>query len=361
MDLKFLNAFNIAVPGAWSSFEKLNNYFGNFEKAWDANEAKLKNALLEKETLEQIIEMRSKINPEKEWQKLENENILMIDKNNVKYPAILKQIPQPPHALYIRGILPQSDELCIGVVGSRKCTSYGKQSCEKIISGLFNYNIIIVSGLALGIDSIAHQSALDNGIKTIAILGTGIDNKTIYPAQNLNLAKNILKNNGALISEFAPQTPAMPYHFPMRNRIISGLSKGVLVVEAGEKSGSLITATCALEQNREVFAMPGQIFSENSSGTNNLIRQGAKIVTSVKDILEELNIEINDENNKVSTKKNFSEEESKILNLLSREPCELDELLKSANIPANRFNSILTMLEIKGIIRSQNGKVFKIK
>ena len=351
MDIRFLNAFNIIIPGGTSTFDKLKNNFGGFEKAWNVGEQSLKNIQLPDESLNRIIQMRKEINPDKEWEKLKNENILVITKEDEKYPNSLKQIPQPPYLIYVRGNLPLEGQVCIGVVGSRKYTSYGKQACEKIVSGLSSCNVNIISGLALGIDSIAHQSALDTGGMTTAILGTGIDDKTIYPAQNLGLAKNILNKNGTLISEFAIGTKAMPYHFPMRNRIISGLSKGVLIIEASEKSGSLITANIATEQNRDVFAVPGPIFSESSKGTNNLIKQGAKIVSGAEDIIEEYE-ELIAQSNK--------DDESKILKLLSPEPLELDQLLKSANIPANHFNSILTMLEIKGIIRNQKGKIYKI-
>lgn len=360
MDLKFFNAFNIAVPGAWVSFDRLEKYFGGFEKAWGASETELKNAQIGGETLARILEMRGKINPDKKWQKLENEGILMIDKNSDRYPAVLKEIPQPPFALYIRGSLPAEDEFCLAIVGPRKHSTYGRQACEKIVSELANFKTIIISGLALGIDAIAHQTALDNNTKTIAVLGTGIDDKTIYPGQNFNLAKNILKNGGAVISEFAPETPGLPHHFPMRNRIVAGLSKGVVVIEASEKSGSLITASQALEQNREVFAIPGQIFSENSKGTNNLIKQGAKIITSAQDILEEFNLQLElpeTDNNKII---DMSEEEKNIFDLLSSDPQELDALIKTANISIAKFNSILTMMEIKGIIKNQGGKIYKI-
>lgn len=360
MDLKFFNAFNVVVPGAWVSFDRLEKYFGSFEKAWGASEKELKNAQIGEETLARILEMREKINPDKEWQKLENEGILMIDKNSGNYPTALKEIPQPPFALYIRGALPAEDEFCLAIVGPRKYSTYGRQACEKIVSELAIFKITIISGLALGIDAIAHQTALDNNAKTVAVLGTGIDDKTIYPAQNFNLAKNILKNGGAVISEFAPETPGLPHHFPMRNRIVAGLSRGVVVIEASEKSGSLITASQALEQNREVFAVPGQIFSENSKGANNLIKQGAKIITSAQDILEEFNLQLElpeTDNNKII---DMSEEEKNIFDLLSSDPQELDALAKTANIPIAKFNSILTMMEIKGIIRNQNGKIYKI-
>lgn len=353
------------MPGALDTFNKLESYFGDFEKAWGAGEAEMRNANISSEAIIAITNKRNQINPDKEWQRLADEGIVAISKDSSQYPQILKEISKHPRILYIRGCLPLAETVCLGVVGSRKYSTYGRQGCEKIISELAGYGITIISGLALGIDSIAHQTALDNSINTVAVLGTGIDDKSIYPAQNFNLAKDILKSGGAIISEFAMGTKGLPHHFPMRNRIISGLSQGVMIVEAGEKSGSLITANYALEQNREVFAIPGQIFSDNSSGTNNLIRQGARITTSAKDILEEFNISSQMNLNEVdvlsSDTKNLSLVELEILKLLSREPIELDLLLKTANIPASQFNSILTMLEIKGIIKNRNGRIFKIK
>lgn len=364
MDLKFLNAFNKIIPGGIQSFEKLKEHFGDFEKAWQSGENELQKSGLTKDIIERIVSERPKISSDEEWHKLESENIKVILRNDADYPQILKEIPQPPYIIYIRGQLPLESDITISVVGSRKYSQYGKQACEKIVSGLAKYNTTIISGLALGIDSIAHQSALDNKTKTVAVLGTGINDKNIYPAQNLNLARNILKNGGAIISEFAPDTPAMPYHFPMRNRIVSGLSKGVLVIEASEKSGSLITANLALEQNRDVFAIPGSIHLENSKGTNNLIKQGAKLITDANDIIEEIAPQfLSTKNDNTQNTINFpdlSEEENELLKIISNEDMELDQILKTANIPANRFNSILTTLEIKGIIKNRNGKIYKI-
>lgn len=363
-DIKFLNAFNRIVPGGTQTFEKLKNHFGDFEKAWSANGQSLLCLGLSKEISARIIAERKKIDPDKEWEKLENENIKILLREDSDYPDALREIPQAPFALYIRGALPSKIDVAISIVGSRKYTTYGKQSCEKIVTGLASYGVTVISGLALGIDAIAHKATLDAGGKTIAILGTGIDDKSIYPAQNFQLAKDIIKNNGALISEFAPGTPALPYHFPMRNRIISGLSKGVVIIEASEKSGSLITANLALEQNKDVFAVPGPIHSESSKGTNNLIKQGAKLTTSADDILEEIAPQIlNDQTAKIQGMMrlpDLSEEENNLLKIISNGEEELDQILKTANIPANRFNSILTMLEIKGIIKNQNGKIYKI-
>ncbi len=363
-DIKFLNAFNRIIPGGVQTFEKLKNHFGDFEKAWSVNSHSLLCLGLSKEISARIIAEREKMDPDKEWEKLENENIRILSREDDDYPDILREVPQPPFALYVRGALPSKTDVAISIVGSRKYTAYGKQACEKIVTGLAGYGITVISGLALGIDAIAHKSALDAGGKTIAILGTGIDDKSIYPAQNFQLAKEIIKNNGALISEFAPGTPALPYHFPMRNRIISGLSKGVVIIEASEKSGSLITANLALEQNKDVFAVPGPIHSESSKGTNHLIKQGAKLTTSADDILEEIAPQIlNDQTSKIQgvmRLPDLSEEENNLLKILSNGEEELDQILKTANIPANRFNSILTMLEIKGIIKNQNGKIYKI-
>lgn len=363
-DTKFLNAFNRIVPGGTQTFEKLKNHFGDFEKAWSANGQSLLCLGLSKEISARIIAEREKIDPDKEWEKLENENIKILLREDSDYPDALKEIPQAPFVLYVRGALPSKIDVAISIVGSRKYTAYGKQSCEKIVTGLASYGVTVISGLALGIDAIAHKATLDAGGKTIAILGTGIDDKSIYPAQNFQLAKDIIKNNGALISEFAPGTPALPYHFPMRNRIISGLSKGVVIIEASEKSGSLITANLALEQNKDVFAVPGPIHSESSKGTNNLIKQGAKLTTSADDILEEIAPQIlNDQTAKIQgvmCLPDLSEEENHLLKIISNGEEELDQILKTANIPANRFNSILTMLEIKGIIKNQNGKIYKI-
>ncbi|MFH1412752.1 MAG: DNA-processing protein DprA [bacterium] len=214
--------------------------------------------------------------------------------NDSNYPALLKQIHDPPHILYCRGILnPQLTKFTLAVVGSRKHSPYGHQVIRKLVSELSKLGITIVSGLAFGLDALAHQTALDYHGKTIAVLGSGLDDYNIYPSENLQLAHQIIANNGCLISEYAPGTGAQKYHFPMRNRIISGMSLGTLVIEAAERSGSLITARYALEQNREVMAIPGRIDSSTSKGTNNLIKMGARPVTSIDDILETLNLTIN--------------------------------------------------------------------
>ena len=230
------------------------------------------------------LDQKRNINPLKEWQRLQEKKINFILKKDKKYPKLLKEIPQAPFSFYIKGKIPEKMPL-IAVVGTRKISSYGKIVTEKIVQELIKYNFVIVSGLAYGIDTIAHQSALKNQGKTVAILGSGINN--IFPLTNQKLAEQITKN-GALISEYSLNTYPLKPYFPWRNRIISGLCLATIIIEAPERSGALITARFALEQNREVFAIPGSILNENSVGSHNLIKQGAKLVSQIEDILEEL-------------------------------------------------------------------------
>lgn len=212
----------------------------------------------------------------------------MIRKITIKqlsYPRMLKEIYVPPPVIYIRGNQEILNKPAVAVVGTRKATSYGIKATKEIVNELVKANFIIVSGLALGIDTIVHQTALKNG-RTIAVLGSSVDDKNIYPRENVKLANQIIKNDGVVISEYEPPFEATRYSFPQRNRIISGLSKAVVVIEAPRKSGALITARLALEQNRDVFALPGSIYSENSFGTNSLIKQGAHPITSIEEVIE---------------------------------------------------------------------------
>ncbi|MEK7134988.1 MAG: DNA-processing protein DprA, partial [Patescibacteria group bacterium] len=218
------------------------------------------------------------------------DKIEIIKKSSRHYPEILKEIPNAPKQLYVRGHLPKDHNLNFAIVGTRTASDYGRTLAFKIAKELAELGFNIISGLALGIDTQAHLGALEGKGKTTAVMGSAIDDNSIYPSENLNLVQKIISSGGAVISEYEPGTKSEIWFFPERNRIISGLSRGVLIVEAPEKSGALITARVALEQNREVFAIPGSIFSKNSMGTNNLIKSGAKMVTTVDDILEELNL-----------------------------------------------------------------------
>ncbi|MBI2451344.1 MAG: DNA-protecting protein DprA [Parcubacteria group bacterium] len=282
MDLEkiYFNAFSLTGLFGPQRFARLMKNFKSLKNAWEGSGEKLEavfargeTSLQTKELIEQFEKKREKINPEKEFKKLADEEIELLTIKDKNYPLRLKEIPQAPALLYIKGNLDPKDELAIAIVGTRRLSQYGDTTARKLSEKLAEAGLTIVSGLALGIDASAHEAALSAGGRTIAVLGSGLDEAHLYPKENLKLAKKIAKN-GALISEFPLGTGAWPQNFPLRNRIISGLSKGVIVVEAKAKSGALITADIALEQNRDVFAVPGSIFSENSIGPNSLIKMG---------------------------------------------------------------------------------------
>ncbi len=276
-----------------------------------------------------------------------------------QFPKPLLEIPQPPKTLYIRGKLPDPDMIYLAVVGSRKYTSYGKDICEKLIRGLKGYPIVIVSGLAMGIDTIAHKTALEVGLITMSFPGSGLDNNVLYPRQNIKLAQEIVDSGGCLISEFPPNFISMIYSFPQRNRLMAGISRAVLIIEAEEKSGTLITARMALDYNRDVLAVPGSAFSSNSNGTNKLIKQGAVPVTNSNDILEALGFEV--ERPKQTDKEKYadcSKEEMKIIELL-REPTPRDELVRMSGMKIPEANALLSIMEIKDLIKEELGEIRK--
>jgi DNA processing protein len=275
-----------------------------------------------------------------------------------KLPKLLQEIPDAPKHLYVRGTLPTDDSLrYLAVVGSRKYTHYGKLVCEKIITELAGYPIVIVSGLALGIDAIAHETALRNNLITIAVPGSGLDDSVLYPASHRGLAMRILQSGGALLSELEPMTKAAPWTFPQRNRIMAGMSHAVLVIEAENKSGTRITARLATEYNREVFSIPGSIFSSASEGCNALIREGATPITSARDILNEFHL-IDPQQ---PTQQQFialEPEEQAVIDLLSY-PQSRNVLAQETGVPIIQMNILLSSMEIKGLIREHMGKIYK--
>ncbi len=286
--------------------------------------------------------------------------IKTIKKSSRDYPEILKEISNAPKQLYLRGELPKNHDMNFAIVGTRAASEYGKTLAFKISKELSELGLNIVSGLALGIDTQAHLGALAGSGKTIAVLGSGIGDDSIFPKENLKLVQKIIASGGAVISEYKPELGPEIWYFPERNRIISGLSRGVLVVEAPEKSGALITARLALEQNREVFAIPGSIFSKNSIGANNLIKSGAKMVTSVDDILEELNLtDLKPEAIKIF-KNDLSQEESLVLKTIELEPLHVDKISEITKMPMSQILSTISMLEIQGIIKNIGGKFVKM-
>ena len=274
-----------------------------------------------------------------------------------KFPKALLEIPQPPKDLWIIGQLPPENLIYLCVVGSRKFASYGRETCEKIIVGLKDYPIAIVSGFAMGIDTIAHKKALTVGLKTLVFPGSGLSISAMYPKTNIHLMEEITEKGGCLISEFEPDFKATQWSFPMRNRLMAGISKAVLIIEAEERSGTLITARLATEYNRDVLAVPGSIFSLNSKGTNKLLRQGATPITCAEDVLEALGFEL--EKNKEKQKKIFNDlspEEKVVVDLL-REPLSRDDLIRAMKLPIPTANAVLSVMEIKELIKEEMGEI----
>lgn len=349
-DKPYFNAFNLLPEIGSVRFRKLLNFFPSLQAAWGASFKELAQAGLEEPVVQKILDARDQIDPEAEFEKLQKLKIGVVTHGDEQYPKLLREIPNPPMILYVLGDILAKDEMAIAVVGSRKFSSYGKQATEDLVRDLARANITVVSGLALGIDAIAHKTAVQFDGRTIGVLACGLD--SVYPASNRMLAEQILRKQGALISELPLGTPPLKHHFPNRNRIISGMSLGTIVVEAGTDSGALITARHALEQNRQVFAVPGSIYNPMSAGPNNLLKMGAKLVASASDVLEELNLEHLQEQLVTREVIGENEEEQKILTCLSREPLHFDQIAKTAALPASTVAATLTIMEMKGKVRN---------
>ncbi len=324
--------------------------FGNLQDAWTASRNDLLFAGISDKVADQIIYSRSKINPFELTESIEKRNIHICIRTETEYPKLLKEIDNPPTVLYYVGRLPDNDMSLMGVVGTRRMTSYGQNVAEELGKFLALNGIGVVSGLARGVDGAAQTSVVNSGGMTYAVLGCGVDH--IYPPEHRNLARVIVKN-GAVISEYAPGTHPDKSNFPQRNRIISGMSSGVIIVEAGEKSGSLITARFAVEQGREVFVVPGKVTDVQSRGTNRLIRDGARPFYEKKEILEFLNTWQAAEPQKLNKplQQAFSTPEEKtILSLITNEPLHIDEIVRKSGIPLSKVSSSIVLLELKGLV-----------
>lgn len=355
--LIWLNSLNIGNQ----NIEKIISQVDDIRDIWYMTDSvinRFKN--ISSKNKETIIKNRNEDYLKKVLYILEEQNIEVVTIYDENYPKSLKNIYNKPLVLYIKGKILEEDEFAIAVVGSRKATSYGKWATEKFVKELVNLDITIVSGLATGIDSIAHKTALEYNGRTIAVLGNGLD--IVYPNKNKELYKEIAKN-GALITEYFCGVAPLPYNFPQRNRIISGLSLGVIIVEAKGKSGSLITAQHALEQGKEVFAVPGNINSIFSEGTNRLIKDGAKLIMDVEDIIEEL-YQLQDRLNRIKKENidysNLSELEISIVELIKEGPMHCDTIAMKTGMNIKEVNSILTILELKGIIKEIGGGIFAL-
>ena len=347
----YFNALNLASSANYHLLSFLKSNFSSFKKAYEeVKEHSFSKSKFSEEVKAKFFEKKKKIDPFQEWEKLKKKGIQLFLLEEKNYPPLLKEIPFPPLGIYQLGNF-SLEKNFLAVVGTRKMSSYGKMAVEKFVKDLSQINFTIVSGLAYGIDSLAHQIALENKAETIAVLASGLD--IIFPSSNKKLAEKI-SHQGALLSEYPLGTPPLKNHFPQRNRIISGLSLGVLVIEAPIRSGALITARFALEQNREVFTIPGPLFSKNLEGNHELIKSGAKLITRLEDILWELNLE--KELTLPKEKKilpQLNEEEKIIFEIISSEenPISIEKILEKTELPINSINRYLTFLELKNLIK----------
>jgi DNA processing protein len=348
-DSRYWIGFHL-VPGIGPvRLRTLLDYFPDLETAWNASAVSLRAAGLNQAAVEKLLYLRTRIDLNLEVQRLESLHVHVVTWESPDYPHLLREIDQPPALLYVRGELLPADDFAVAVVGTRNASSYGKSVAERLAGGLAENSVTVVSGLALGIDGVAHRAALDAGGRTIAVLGCGLDE--IYPARHRQLAEQI-ESSGALVSDYALGVKPEARNFPPRNRIISGLALGTIVVEADRQSGALITLQFALEQGRETFAVPGNVQARTSMGTNDAIQRGeAKLITSVEDVLNELNLTMIVEHREVAEHVPENASEARLLSTLGAEPVHVDELARQTGLAAAEITSTLLMMELKGMVR----------
>jgi DNA processing protein len=333
-------------------FKALLDYFGDAAIAWQAPYDGLKAAGLPAKVIEHFLQVRKGLNPEVTLEKILRQDIQVLTWNDDKYPNRLKQIDQPPPVIYVKGDLLPQDDWAAAIVGTRRVTSYGRQVAGELGTFLAQHGVTVVSGLARGVDSLAHSAAVAAGGRTLAVLGSGVDQ--IYPPENRTLAENIT-HQGAVISDYPPGTPPESANFPPRNRIISGLSQATVVIEAGEESGALITATFAADQGRDVYALPGNIYAPQSKGTNRLIQQGARPLLDYDEILEGLNMSRAPQQQALRLAIPANEVEADLLAALGAEPVHIDEIGQQSGLPISKVSATLAMMELKGMVRHVGG------
>lgn len=356
-DRYYLHALNCLPQFGPVRLNRLRAHFPDFAAAYQAGSNQLFEAGIEPHIIKEWFSLKSRLDVARESTALQTLGIKILIYDDDAYPKILQQIPQSPPILYYRGAWKNNEELCLGVVGTRKISAYGQSITEELVAPLAAAGISIVSGMAYGVDAAAHCAAIKHGGRTIAILGGGLDDGTIYPRHHVALAHEIIDSGGLVISEYPPGCPALRQNFVARNRIISGLSAGVLIIECGEKSGALITADYALDQNRNVYAVPGPIYSPTSRGTNDLLKQGAIVITDAADILRDLKLQLPlQEAEPAST--SLTPSEQTILALIGPEPILADDILAVAGLDPGIVTAALTFLEIKGHIRNLKGQQY---
>lgn len=332
--------------------QALIHHFGDLETAWKANPADLAEAGLGAKLVERVIQARESVDLEKISEQIARQGIQILTWDDEAYPARLREIDQPPPVLYLRGEYLPDDVFAVAIVGTRRVTPYGRQVTEEIASFLAANGITVVSGLARGVDAVAHTAALKAGGRTIGVLGSGVDR--IYPPEHRALAEQMMER-GAVVSDYAPGTPPDASNFPPRNRIISGVSLAVVVIEAGETSGALITAEFAAEQGREIFAVPGSILAPQSKGTNKLIQNGAQPLLTASDLMQALNLTRMGEHKAARKILPSDEVEAKLLAALGEQPVHVDELGNQTGLPIEKVSATLTLMELKGMVRQVGG------
>lgn len=352
-DLPYWIALHRAFQLGGAGFDLLEQAFPSMEAAWRAAPGELREAGLDSRAVNSLNKIRRETTPAAEMERLALAGVAAYPKPDPRYPERLREIPDAPPVLYLKGSWKPEDDWSVAVVGTRRTTTYGREATLELVGGIAPHRVTIVSGLARGIDTIAHQAALDAGGRTVAVLANGLD--TVYPPENRGLAERIAEN-GAVISDYPLGTTPNAKFFPRRNRILSGLALGTIVVEGDYTSGAMITARFAMEQNRDVFAVPGSIFSPQSRGPLSLIRDGANPVTRAEDVLEALNL------TKLGAQLDFSRampavngNEQSVIDVMSREPQHIDELVRESGLAAATVSGTLAMLELKGLVRDVGG------
>ena len=352
-ELKYWIAFNRVSRVGRARITILEGHFGSLASAWTAGAAQLQQAGLQRRTALHVVEARKRVDPDEEISRVEESGVRVLTWHDEEYPPRLKEIYDKPAVLFVRGSLLPKDERSVAVVGTRKPTAYGRETARQLVSDLSQSGLTIVSGMARGIDGVVHRSALESGARTIAVLGSGLD--VIYPREHGSLSEQIAAQ-GALVSEFSLGARPDAQNFPRRNRVISGMSMGTLVIEAPEDSGALLTARHALEQDREVFAVPGSILSPSFRGGNHLIRDsGAKLVTCADDVLEELNLSVVE--HQIELAAFFPEDEAQagVLKFVTFDPIHIDEITRNSALAASTVSGALTMMELRGLVRQVGG------
>lgn len=351
-DRRFWVGFNLVKGIGAVRLRALLTYFGDAGTAWHAPAEELQAVGLSAKLVSNIIKARQDISLDEVWENILNLGITVLTWEDSDYPSRLREVSPSPPVLYIRGEIKPEDEWAVALVGTRRMTAYGRQVTERITTHLVQAGITLVSGLARGIDGAAHQAALQAGGRTLAVLGCGVDR--VYPPDHRKLAAQIMEQ-GALISDYPPGTAPEASNFPPRNRIISGLSMATVVVEAGQKSGALITAEFAVEQGREVFAVPGNVLAPQSKGPNRLIQDGARVLLDPQEILEVLDLTRITQHNLARTVLPSNATEAQLFGVLSHEPMHVDEIRSQTNFPIEQVTSTLALMELKGMVRQVGG------